>query len=271
MENRIVCADCLSALKDIESGTIDLVVSSPPYAKQRKETYGGVEPSEFPSWLTKVGKEIHRVLKDTGSFVLNIKEHVDNGARNTYVLKTVLSLAEIFIWSDTFIWNKTNPFPTGSKKRLKDGFEYCYFFTKTNNYIFRPENVLVKTNSKWLAGEKRRKNKGEHKVTNGSKMNMSKRYVSEMVRPSNVVTLPVDTTNHEHPATFPVGLPYFFIKLLTNPEGVVLDPFMGSGTTLVAARRLNRKYIGIDINEKYVEAARKRVESEPDGWLFECG
>ena len=260
--NTIFNLDCLEYMKSLPDNCIDLIVTSPPYAEQRTDTYGGIKESDYPEWMATIGKEIYRVLKPTGSFVLNIKENVNAGVRSTYVLKTVLLLSETLLWSDTFIWNKSNPFPTGSKKRLKDGFEYCYFFTKTKNYKFYPNNVLVESQSKWLESEKKRKNKGSHNVTNGSGMNMSRRYSSEMVRPSNVITMPIDSTNHKHPATFPISLPTFFIKLLSEEGDIVYDPFTGSGTTLKAAKDLNRKYIGTEIMEEYIDIIKERLRNE---------
>lgn len=257
--NSILNQDCLEYMQTLPDNCIDLVITSPPYAEQRKATYGGIDANNYPSYMTTIGKEIYRILKPTGSFVLNIKEHVSKGVRDTYVLKTVLALSEIFMWNDTYIWNKSNPFPTGSKKRLKDGFEYCYLFTKTKDYKFNPNNVLIKSESKWIESEKKRKNKGSHNVTNGSGFNMSQRYVSDMVRPSNVLTLPVDTTNHKHPATFPVALPSFFIKLLTDELDVVYDPFAGSGSSLVASKELNRNFIGTEIIKEYCDIAKERI------------
>ena len=245
--DKMICADCLAYMKTMPEESVDLVVTSPPYAQQRKKAYGGIDKNDFPLWFLNVSREIYRILKPTGSFVLNIKEHVENGRRSTYVLKTLLLLSEVFIWNDTYIWNKTNPFPTGSKRRLKDGFEYCFLFTKTKEYKFYPNNVLVKSTSKYLESEKRRKNSGSHDVNNGSGMNMSRRYVSDMVRPSNVISFPTDTTNHSHPATFPLALPDFFIRLLTEEGDLVYDPFAGSGTTLRAAENLGRHYLGTDI------------------------
>jgi site-specific DNA-methyltransferase (adenine-specific) len=93
---------------------------------------------------------------------------------------------------DEYIWNKTNPFPTGNKKRLKDGFERCLHFAKTKDYKFFPDAVRMKSTSKWAGDNKRRKNKGAHRTTNGSGMNMSRRIVGDLVRPSNVLTLASD-------------------------------------------------------------------------------
>lgn len=255
----VINSDCLTYMKSIADNVIDLVVTSPPYAKQRASTYGGINAKDFPEWFITISKELHRILKPTGSFVLNIKEHARNGTRHPYVLKTVLQLSELFIWNDTYIWNKSNPFPTGNKRRLKDGFEYCYLFTKTLKYKFFPDNVLVPSISKNLKYEKQRNNKSRIDMKNNSGMNMHRRYASDFVRPSNVLTLATDNTSHKHPATFPIGLPEFFIKLLTEPEDVVYDPFMGSGTTLLAAKNLNRHFIGTDIFNEYVLDAKQRL------------
>lgn len=260
MKNRVVIYDAFRFTKIIRDNSLDLVITSPPYANQRKNCYGGVSDIEYPNWMKEYAKILYPKLKESGSFILNIKEHVSLGVRNPYVLKTLYKISKIFLWVDTFIWNKTNPFPTGSRKRLKDGFEYLFWFTKTSDYKFFPEQVLVQSTSKYLESEKRRKNKGIHYCNNGSGMNMSKRYISDMVRPSNVLTLAVDTTNHEHPAVFPIGIPSFFIKLLTKEKDSVFDPFMGSGTTCVAAKSLNRYYLGCDKVKRYVSIAKQRLE-----------
>ena len=254
-----ICMDCLQYMQTMPSQCVDAVITSPPYANQRQGTYGGIAEEDYPVWMADVGSEIYRILKPSGSFVLNIKENVIDGRRSTYVLETVLYLSRLFIWSDTYIWNKINPFPTGSKSRLKDGFEYCYLFTKTKSHKFNPDSVLVKSTSKYLESEKRRENKGSHKVSNGSGMNMSMRCSPDMVRPSNVLTLPIDSTNHKHPATFPTTLSDFFIKLLTDEGDVVYDPFAGSGTTLVSAMRLGRHYIGTEINREYMDIIEERI------------
>lgn len=257
--NTVINQDCLTYMKTLPDNCIDAVITSPPYAEQRKKTYGGISVEEYPEWMKEIGKEIYRILKPTGTFILNIKEHITNGQKDIYVLKTILLLSEIFIWNETYIWNKLNPFPTGNKKRLKDGFEYCYSFVKSRDYKFYPENVLMKSTSKYQITEQRRKNKGTHYVTNGSGMDMRHRCSPEMVRPSNVISLTTDNTNHKHPATFPITLPAFFIKLLTDENDLIYDPFMGSGSTLVASKTLNRNYIGTDIVSEYIDIAKERL------------
>lgn len=259
--NQIMQGDCLQIMPQIPKNSIDLILTSPPYANQRANQYGGINEKEYPEWFKLVADQMKRILKPDGNIIINIKENVTKGNRNTYVLKTILNLTTILNWKDTYIWNKTNPYPTGSKKRLKDGYEYCYWFTKTQNYQFYPNNVLQPSQNKNLQHEQNRKNQGKHNTTNGSNMNMSKRYNSDLVRPSNVITMPTDNTNHEHPATFPIGLPTFFIKLMTKKGDLVYDPFMGSGTTLLAAKKENRKYLGTEIIPEYIEMATERLNS----------
>jgi len=209
-----------------------------------------------------------RILKTTGSLVINIKEHVINGVRSLYVLETTLLLAKEFRYVEEYIWNKTNPFPTGSKKRLKDGFERCLHFTKNAEYQFYPDSVRDKSTSKWAGDNERRKNKGAHNTRNGSGMNMSKRITEELVRPSNVITMPASCLNIGHPAVFPIELPSFFIRLMTKEGDLVLDPFLGSGTTALAAVKLGRQFLGIERSEEYVRLAESRIATlskEMDG------
>ena len=123
----IVNSDCLEQLKLMQDNSVDLVITSPPYAMQRKDLYGGVSVEDFPQWFSEIALEVKRVLKPTGSFVVNIKENCDNGVRETYVMETILKVANILRFTDTYIWKKINPFPTGGNKRLKDAFEYCFW------------------------------------------------------------------------------------------------------------------------------------------------
>jgi len=119
----------------------------------------------------------------------------------------------------------------------------------------------VKSTSKWAGSNERRKNKGAFTTSNGSKMNMSRRITGDMVRPSNVITLPSSCINIGHPAAFPIELPEFFINLMIKEGDVVLDPFVGSGTTALAAQRLGRHFLGIDSNQEYVALANSHVLS----------
>jgi len=228
--NTVIHGDCISTLVglyDTSGELADLIIFSPPYAEQRKNIYGGIREEDYRNWMLSVVRASLAMLKPTGSLVINIKEHVDEGVRSLYVLETTLILAKEFRYVDEYIWNKTNPFPTGSKKRLKDGFERCLHFTKATEYQFFPDSVREKSTSQWAGDNERRKNKGAHYTNNGSGMNMSKRITGDLVPPSNVITMPASSLNIGHPAVYPIGLPEFFIRLMTKEGDVVVDPFLG--------------------------------------------
>lgn len=253
-------ADSYEYLRDrVPDETINTWITSPPYAKQRE--YNGAKSKDYIEWITPILAEVKRTLASDGSFFFNIKEHCDKGQRDLYVYKLVIHMVEElgFRFVDEFVWNKTNPFPTGSKKRFKDGWERVYHFTKTNDYKFKPNEVLVKSESKWLESQKKRKNKGAHSTTNNSGMNMSKRVTNEMVRPSNVLTGSSSNINIGHPAVFPIYLPEFFIKVTTDEGDTVGDMFMGSGSTGIAAKKLNRGFVGIELDKEYFEIAKTRI------------
>ena len=265
----IYAAEASGMLRVLEDESVDLVITSPPYAERRKKAYGGIPADKYVKWFLPVSAELLRVLKPTGSFVLNIKEGVHGGERQTYVYELVLALhKQGWRLVDEFIWNKTNPFPTGNKKRLKDGFERCFHFAKTRNYKFFPNALLTESTSPWAGDNERRKNKGAHHTTNGSGMNMSRRIVGDLVRPSNVLRMPASSLNIAHPAVFPPDLPDFFIRLMTEPGDTVLDPFMGSGTTALAARKLGRLYEGVELSRDYLIVSVSRLSGRDLKWAL---
>ena len=260
----IYAGDVGSMLRVLDDESVDLIVTSPPYAERRKKAYGGVPAEQYVEWFMSISAELLRVLKPAGSFVLNIKEGTTHGERQTYVYELALALRrQGWLFIDEMVWHKTNPFPTGSKKRLKDGFERCYQFAKTKHFKFFPDAVRTKSASKWAGDSERRKNKGAHRTTNGSGMNMSRRVVGELVRPSNVVTMPSSSLNIGHPAVYPLGLPDFFVRLTIKAGDTVLDPFMGSGTTALAARGLGRRYVGLELSEEYLCLSAERIARTP--------
>jgi site-specific DNA-methyltransferase (adenine-specific) len=260
----VYAGNASSMLTALEDDSVDLIITSPPYAERRKKAYGGIPAEKYVEWFLTISAELLRVLKPTGSFVLNIKEGTHKGERQTYVYELALALRKQG-WHlvDEMIWHKKNPFPTGNKNRLKDGFERCFHFAKTKKFKFFPDVVRTKSTSKWAENNERRKNKGAHRTTNGSGMNMSRRVVVDLVRPSNVVTMPSSSINIGHPAVFPLGLPEFFIRLMTEEGDVVLDPFMGSGTTALVARGLGRRYVGVELSEDYLWASAERLARTP--------
>lgn len=256
--------DSLQIMKEMAPGSTDLVVTSPPYAGVKRE-YGTIHPDKYVQWFLPFAVEIKRVLKSTGSFVLVIKEKVIKGERHPYVDKLKIALREEigFRLPDTLIWVKKNGFPGYWPNRLKDGWEYCFHFALSKGYKFFPDAVKMPIAEGTIDRKKRKhKNDGIRTASNtgsGFRRKQKSCLDRDFALPPNVITLAPETKSIDHPAPFPVGLPEFFIKLMTEPGDLVLDPFAGSGTTCVIAKTNCRNWIGIDKKIEYMETAKKRV------------
>ncbi len=110
--DRIIEGDCKHTLHELPANSVDLIVTSPPYADSRKRTYGGIHPDQYVQWFLPITAELKRVLKPDGTFILNIKEKVVNGERHTYVLELILAMKEQgWLWTEEFIWHKKNSYP----------------------------------------------------------------------------------------------------------------------------------------------------------------
>jgi site-specific DNA-methyltransferase (adenine-specific) len=268
--NRIYQMDCIEGMKLLPDSSIDLVVTSPPYADRRKSTYGGVHADVYNDWFLDVAKELYRVLKPTGSFFLNIKPHCVNGERHLYVYELVIALKRVigFRFVDEFCWTK-NGVPGKFKGRFKNAFEPVFHFTKEKDFTFNPYNVAIPMKPESKARAKR---KATGETNNGSGfagMRKNETMLNrELALPSNHLHIPQKsnqfTIESRHPAVFPIELPEFFIKAFSNKNNIVLDPFMGSGTTAVAALRTNRNFIGFEREPEYVRIANQRLENVRD-------
>ena len=264
--NQIFNADCRDILPLLPDHCVDLVFTSPPYADQRKHTYGGVSPDGYVEWFLPIASELKRVLKPEGSFVLNIKERVVNGERHTYVLELILALRKQgWLWTEEYIWHKKNCYPGKWPNRFRDSWERCLHFTKQKRFAMYQENVMVpmgdwriqRLNSLSETDLKR----DNSRVESGFGKNISNWVGREMAYPTNVLHLATECANRSHSATFPIALPTWFIKLFTSESDVVLDPFLGSGTTAAACVENFRQFIGIEINAEYVNAANQRIRA----------
>jgi DNA modification methylase len=266
-ENQIVCGDCEHVLKEISNNTVDLIVTSPPYADSRKETYGGIHPDKYVAWFLPKSKEFLRVLKPTGTFILNIKEKAVGGEKHTYVLDLIKALKEQgWIWTEEFIWHKKNTHPGKWSNRFRDAWERCLQFNKSKKFVMYQDAVKVPIGD-WAKSRlshlsEADKTRQQSKVGSGFGKNVSKWIGKDMVYPDNVLHMATECGNKNHSAVFPVTLPSWFIKLFTKEGDFVLDPFAGSGTTAIAAKSLNRRYLIIDILEQYKNEAEKRLQNE---------
>ena len=264
--NEIICGDCLEVLKDIPDNSIDLIFTSPPYADQRKSTYGGVHPDKYAEWFLPRAEQLLRVLKPTGTFMLNIKEKVVNGERHTYVLELIVALRKQgWLWTEEFMWHKKNSYPGKWPNRFRDSWERLLQFNKQKHFATYQDEVMIPIGdwgTKRLANLSARDHARPNNNT-GSGFSMKRANWSgrEFVYPSNVLHLATESANKNHSAAFPETLPEWFIKLFTKEGDVVLDPLVGSGTTVVVAKRMGRRYLGIDISEEFTEVSRKRLNN----------
>lgn len=260
----ILGGDCLKILPDYPDNYVDLIITSPPYAESRKKTYGGTHPDEYVNWFLPISDQLLRILKPTGSFILNIKERVVKGERHTYVIELILEMRKQgWLWTEEYCWHKKNCYPGKWPNRFRDSWERCLHFTKSKKFKMNQEEVMVPIGD-W--SKSRLKNlsetdkiRDESKVKSGFGKKILNWVGKKHVYPTNVLYMATECGNRNHSATFPVSLPEWFIKLFTDEGDIVLDPFLGSGTTAVAAQRLGRRYIGIEIFEEYREIAQERL------------
>lgn len=268
----LLLGDCRERLKELPNNSIDLIFTSPPYADSRKNSYGGIEPDQYVDWFRPISLELWRVLKADGTFVLNIKEKAINGERHTYVLQLILEMRKQgWLWTEEFIWHKKNCYPGKWPNRFRDAWERLLQFNKNKQFKMYQEAVMVPMGD-WA--EKRLKNLSQtdqirdtSKVGSGFGKRVANWLERDKVYPTNVLHLATETKNRDHSAVFPDALPEWFIKLFTQEGDIVLDPFMGTGTTIRIAKRLGRHGIGIEQQAHYFQLAQDETAKEQERLL----
>lgn len=273
LQSHVHLGDCLEVLKTYEDASFDLIVTSPPYADQRSSTYGGIHPDRYVEWFLPRAEQFLRVLKPTGSFVLNIKEKAIDGERHTYVLELILALRKQgWFWTEEYIWHKRNCFPGKWPNRFRDAWERCLHFTKQRTFKMNQQDVMVPMGD-WAQTRLKSLSRNDvvrydSQVGNAFAKNISNWQGRSMAYPTNVLHMATECGNKKHSAAFPSSLPQWFIKLFTDPGDAVLDPFVGSGTTLEAALQIGRVGVGIDLSAEFVELCRQKL-SPLQGILLE--
>lgn len=263
----IIFGDCRKILQSLPNDSVDLVFTSPPYADQRKNTYGGIHPDEYVEWFLPASKQLLRVLKPTGTFVLNIKEKVTGGERSTYVIELILEMKKQgWLWTEEFIWHKKNCYPGKWPNRFRDAWERLLQFNKHKKFNMYQEEVMVPMGN-WAHSRLKRlshtdRMRDESKVGSGFGKNISNWVSRNKAFPANVLHLATECGNRNHSAAFPRALPEWFIKLFTKPGDLVLDPFLGSGTTSLVAQSMRRHSVGIEIDPEYCKMARDNINSD---------
>ncbi len=272
LEAGIVWGDSSQWLPQLPPNSVDLFFMSPPYADAR--SYSRISPDHYVDWFVPFAEAMLNAVRETGSFVLNIKNRVAKsgplkGQRHPYVYRLVLALQDMgWRWNETYIWQKPNAIPGRFGPRTKDAFEYVYHFTRASSPYFDLD--AVRTPYKTAPAEIARRNldgNGRRNTAAGFGRDRSRTYRNGGADPGNVITVGQTYNQHKgpaglHTAVMPEGLATFFMKAACPPGGVVVDPFAGSGTTVVVARRHGRKSGGIELHEQYVTVARDRLADD---------
>lgn len=265
---KLILGDCTKELKKLPDNSVDLIITSPPYADQRKNTYGGIAVSKYVEWFLPISKELLRVLKPTGTFVLNIKEKVVEGERSTYVMELIIEMRKQgWLWTEEFIWHKKNCYPGKWPNRFRDAWERLLQFNKNKHFSMYQEEVMVPMGD-WAKGRLKNlsatdKIRDNSKVGSGFGKNISNWLDRDKAFPTNVLHLATECSNKNHSAAFPMELPEWFLKLFTKEGDTVLDPFAGSGTTLSVSQKMNRHSIGIEVLPEYYNEMLVTLDIKP--------
>lgn len=270
----VTWGDSAAWLPLLPAQSIDLWFTSPPYADAR--AYSRIHPDSYVEWFLPYAEQMLSAAKDTGWLVLNIKNRVAasgplRGQRHPYVYQLIIALQQQgWRWLETYIWSKPNAVPGRYGPRTKDSFEYVYAFAKGSEPYFDLDAVRVPYKTTPEEIERRKLDRlGRRNTDAGFGRDRTTTYLHGGADPGNVVAVPQTYNQHKgaggHTAAMPEKLAEFFIKSCSPSDGVVVDPFAGSGTTSVVARRFGRQAGGLEIHQSYVEAARQRLHAnEPD-------
>lgn len=272
LEEGVVWGDSAQWLPRLPKGSVDLFFMSPPYADAR--AYSKISPDKYVEWFLPYAEAMLMATKDTGSFVLNIKNRVAKsgplrGQRHPYVYQLVIALQDMgWRWTETYIWSKPNAIPGRFGPRTKDAFEYVYHFTRGSDPYFDLDPVRVPYRADEAEIKRRLKDtNGRRNTDAGFGRDRTRTYGRGGADPGNVITVGQTYNQHkgpagQHTAVMPEGLAEFFIQAVCPPDGIVLDPFAGSGTTVTVARRHRRRSGGIELHAEYAAVAKERLASD---------
>jgi len=258
MWNRIINGDSLETMKMLDSESFDLVLTSPPYAQQRSKQYNSISEGDYPLWTDSWMTECRRLLKPTGSVIIVIRTNLKNGCISDYVLRTRIKLHESgWVEPEELIWIKPDSPPLGSVYRPRRSWENVLWFAKSGKESYCDPQANGKPSDR--VGFISKKGVGEYKSgTSIPKSGIARGRDYFEIGTSHTDKSPSNT----HPAQFPCLLAEQVIAMLCPTNGTVLDPFVGSGTTCLAAKRLGRKYIGIDLSSEYCQISINRLVSD---------
>ncbi len=277
----LYCADALEFMGHLADDSVDLVLTSPPYALHFKKEYGNASQQDYVAWLLPFAREIRRIIKPTGSFVLNLGGAWRPGSptRSLYHYRVLLALVDDvgFELAQEFFWFNPAKMPAPAewvnvrRIRVKDSVEYIFWLVKDplakadNRRVLQPYSSDMKRLIK--RGVRATVRPSGHVINGSFATDQGGSIPSNLIQCGNNEsnsTYIKDSKalgNRIHPARFPGELPRFFIEFLTTPGDLVLDPFAGSNTTGHVAESLMRKWMGVEIRRDYAEESRLRFET----------
>ena len=279
---RITCADSREVLAGYDDGTVDCIMTSPPFGLVRKKEYGNVDAADYLDWFGSFADEFYRVLNENGSLVIDIGGSWNRGSptRSLYHFKLVVMLCEQFgfhLAQEFFWWNPSKlPSPaewvTVRRIRVKDAVNTVWWLSKSpwpkssNRRVLQPYSNSMQ--DLLLNGYRAKRRPSGHDI--------SKKFSSDngAAIPPNLIAIPNTESNgtyqryckerglRPHPARFPAKLPEYFVRMLTNPGDLVVDPFAGSCVTGEVCERLSRRWHCIELDPEYCQGAMGRFLAE---------
>jgi len=252
----VYCQDCLTGSRRLPEGSVQLVLTSPPYPGR-----GGlrIAPGEFVPWFIERAFAVKRVLAERGNFFLNLDDCVIAGEQQAVPYRLVPLLKEVvgLVLVATYHWVKPNAMPGDYGRRLKNAHEFVFHFSPSRRpAVFTEELLRDYTGRGREVGVTARKS--------GRKVDQARMFRRGRADPGNVFTVAVGGERGDHPTPMPLKLARSFVRLGSRPGDLVMDPFAGGGTTLVAARGLGRRYLGFEIDPDHARAARRRLAALRD-------
>ena len=261
--NKIYQGDSLDLLKQLPDNSIDLVITSPPYSTLKVYIDNpGILADDYVNWFIPYCKEIERVLKPTGSFILNINDKVENGFRHPYVFDLISRLhketgLKMF---ERLFWNKMKGLP--NRNRFGDRVEYVFWFVKTKDFYFNIDEMRTEYTQTSIKRMKKPLKK-RYARTEGDQDLEYKDWSPNPngALPTTLVNISSESKkiSDNHVSVYPVNFVKYFIKGSTKEGDVVLDPFIGTGTTALVCKQLGRDYIGFELQQDYIDIANKRI------------
>lgn len=256
--------DCLDGLRLLDSNSIDLVITSPPYSDIKEyKNFSGIHPDKYCDWFIPIILEIWRVLKPTGSFILNINDKVVDRFRHPYVFELIYRIHKEteFKMFERLFWNKLKGLP--NRSRFSDRVEFLFWFTKTDNFKFHIDEFRQPYSEKSIKRMTKPLKKRFARTEDNSNLNEYKEWSPNPLGalPTTLVNISSESkrVSNNHVAVYPKELVDLFIKGSTDMGDIVLDPFMGTGTTAISAKSLGRRWIGFDTESEYVKFSNQRV------------